>query len=178
MQKVIYIHFKKFIVSQHGFDFWIDATKKYAHLKLEALSAEVFLGVINKIVEKLKITMEALLVKFGLYTSQTLLALYGNNIKPEWNTLDTLENLNNIITQVVAKFNDTINPPRIIIQRNSCSKLELIYKSHEIFPYLGRGLIEGIATYFNEKDQTQLNMNMRMNGTTTFKVSLKEASIF
>ena len=178
MQKVIYVHFKKFIVCHYGFDFWVESTKDFIHMKLDELTDDVFLSVIDKIVKKLRITLEELLLKFGLYSSKVLLALYGNNIKPEWKTLDTLENLNAIINQVLGKFNETISPPKIIIQRNSGTQLELVYKSHEIFPFLGRGVIEGIASYFNEKDQTQLNMNMRMNGTTTFKVSLLESKMF
>jgi hypothetical protein len=178
MQKIIYIHFKKFIVKHHGYDFWVDSSNDYAHMKLDELDADVFVGVINKAVKKLDISFEELLFKFGSYTSATLIARYGNNLQPGWRTLDTLENLNIIIQQILSKFNEAISPPRIIIQRKSGTQVELVYKSHEVFPHLGRGFIEGIATYFNEKEQTRLNMNMRMNGTTTFKVTQKKVSLF
>lgn len=87
---------------------------------------------------------------YGTFLASDLLKIYGVSIDPRWKTLDLLENIDEIVHFFVRTKRDGANPPELRAKRVNSGELIVTYNSPRKLCALARGLINGIAKYYDE----------------------------
>lgn len=96
-----------------------------------------------------------LLEGFGEFLVPTYLWMYGALLKPEWRTLEVLENTEETVHRVVRMRNPGAEPPRLRVLRTAKDQVELTYASARKLCAVARGIARGIAKRFEEPLETQ-----------------------
>lgn len=92
----------------------------------------------------------AILEDFGKFIVPGLISMYGRLIKPEWRTLELIENTEATIHTVVRRHNPGATPPHLKVLRLSPHELALDYVSGRKLCYLARGIVLGVAEHYGE----------------------------
>lgn len=87
---------------------------------------------------------------FGMFIAPDLLGMYSVLIKPDWRTLDVIENTEAVIHAVVRVNQKGARPPTLKCQRVAPDEIELRYDSERRLCRLARGIIRGIAHKYQE----------------------------
>jgi len=96
-----------------------------------------------------------LLEGFGEFLVPTYLTLYGSLLKPEWRTLEVLENTEETVHRVVRMRNPGAEPPRLRVRRTAPDEVELTYDSARKLCAVARGIARGVAKQFEEPLQVR-----------------------
>lgn len=96
-----------------------------------------------------------LLEGFGEFLVPTYLSLYGSLLKPEWRTLEVLENTEETVHRVVRMRNAGAEPPRLHVRRIAKDEVELTYDSARKLCAVARGIARGVAKQFEESLQVR-----------------------
>jgi hypothetical protein len=91
-----------------------------------------------------------LLEGFGEFLVPTYLSLYGALLKPQWRTLEVLENTEETVHRVVRLRNPGAEPPRLRVRRIAVDQVELTYDSPRRLCAVARGIARGVAKKFSE----------------------------
>ena len=91
-----------------------------------------------------------LLENFGEFLVPNYLSLYGALLKPEWRTLEVLENTEETVHRVVRMRNPGAEPPRLRVRRTAPDEVELTYDSGRKLCAVARGIARGVAAQFAE----------------------------
>lgn len=91
-----------------------------------------------------------LLEGFGEFLVPTYLSLYGSLLKPEWRTLDVIENTEETVHRVVRMRNPGAEPPRLRVERTAKDEVVLTYDSARKLCAVARGIGRGVAKQFEE----------------------------
>jgi predicted hydrocarbon binding protein len=94
-----------------------------------------------------------LLEGFGEFLVPTYLSLYGSLLKPEWRTLEVLENTEETVHRVVRMRNAGAEPPRLRVRRTAKDEVELTYDSARKLCAVARGIARGVAKQFEQSLQ-------------------------
>lgn len=92
----------------------------------------------------------SLLEGFGEFLVPTYLSLYGALLKPQWRTLEVLENTEETVHRVVRMRNPGAEPPRLRVRRTADDEVELTYDSARKLCAVARGIARGVAKQFSE----------------------------
>jgi hypothetical protein len=152
----IFFLLKKFIDHSFGAGAWeeileeskasheaFDITKAYP---IEEIGAIFF--VVSKRTGR---SLNDLKETFGEYLVPDLFHLYQSYLRPEWKTLDVVENTEAVMHGAVRKLNSSANPPILNVTRVNPNKLMIDYFSRRRMAPLAVGIIKGIARYYNEE---------------------------
>jgi hypothetical protein len=90
------------------------------------------------------------LEEFGIFVAPQLLKTYRFLVKPDWATLDVLENVETVMHASVRRRTPHADPPRLSVERRSRSEVLIVYTSPRKLCEFARGLIEGLAQFFDE----------------------------
>jgi len=91
-----------------------------------------------------------LLEEFGIYVAPQFLKTYRFLVKNEWTVLDVLANVESVMHAAVRRRSPSSEPPRLEIERLEPSGVLIVYSSPRKLCEFGRGLIEGMAQFFDE----------------------------
>jgi hypothetical protein len=91
-----------------------------------------------------------LLEGFGEFLVPNYLSLYGALLKPDWRTLEVLENTEETVHRVVRMRNPGAEPPRLRVRRTAKDEVELTYDSTRRLCAVARGIARGVARQFGE----------------------------
>src|SRR6185369_7782403 len=73
--------------------------------------------------------VSGVLEDFGAFIVPDLLATYGSSVRPEWKTLDVLENTERVMHSAVRVRNHNAQPPRLICERLGPQEVVINYSS-------------------------------------------------
>ena len=90
-----------------------------------------------------------LVESFGYVIAPDLLGLFRSLIRPEWKTLDLLENVETMHT-AMRKRNPVADPPVVQGLRISETEMQLTYTSKRRLCTLAKGIIRGVAGLYGE----------------------------
>jgi hypothetical protein len=99
------------------------------------------------------IPASTLLESFGEFLVPTYLSLYGTLLKPDWRTLEVLENTEETVHRVVRMRNPGAQPPQLRVRRTAADTVELTYDSARKLCAVARGIARGVAKQFGEPIQ-------------------------
>ncbi|MCY3005529.1 MAG: protein kinase [Planctomycetota bacterium] len=155
MHGLILVQLQKFAQQTFGPEKWrralsqsgLDQTSFSAGLVYEDRQA---LELIVLASQTLRVPVDEVVELFGRFLSTELIRLYSRVIKPEWRTLDIIENTETFIHSAVRVGNPGAVPPVLDAIRLSENELQLLYSSDRKLCKLAIGIIHGLADHFQE----------------------------
>lgn len=181
MHGLILVQLQKFAQQSVGFNQWRDALQDAgldhisfsAGLVYEDTRASEMIGLTANI---LGVTVDEVLESFGRFLALELVRLYQRVIKPEWKTLDIIENTETFIHSAVRTGNPGAVPPVLDAIRLSDDELQLLYSSDRKLCKLAVGIIKGLADHFHEVIEIKKDSCM-LSGDPYCTFSLKRSSL-
>jgi predicted hydrocarbon binding protein len=155
MHGLIFLQLQKFAQKQVGPQAW-ELLLREANLRLQSYSParaypDADLVALVRAAGRVVGKSEAAVVEaFGEFIAPELLRLHGRLLKPEWKTLDVIENTEPLIHAAVRVGNPGAQPPVLDVVRTSAEELQLIYTSERKLCQLAKGILAGIARHFGE----------------------------
>jgi hypothetical protein len=154
MHGIIFGELKKLVDARQGGDTWRRL------LKESGLESKVYMpvteypdeeavaivGALSKLSGK---SVRALFEEFGEFIAPDLLALYRHMVKPEWRTLELLENTEHTIHRVVRIRNPGARPPELKCVRDGDEVL-IAYGSARRMCGVAVGIVRGVARHYEE----------------------------
>jgi len=160
MHGLIHVQLQKFAQHTVGASQWRDALAR-AGVENAAYSAAIAyddsqaLKLVEIAAQTLGIPIEDVIESFGRFLSTELIRLYQGVIRPEWTTLDIIENTETLVHSSVRRVNPGATPPVLDAIRVSDDELQLLYSSGRKLCKLAVGIIYGLADHFNEVIEIQ-----------------------
>jgi predicted hydrocarbon binding protein len=160
MHGLILVQLQKFAQQAIGPAQWREALAK-SKLENTAYSAALAYDdsdafeLVNLAAQTLQIPIDEVLESFGRFLATELLRLYQRVIKPEWATLDIIENTETLIHSAVRASNPGASPPVLDAIRISEDELQLLYSSNRKLCKLAIGIIKGLADHYQELIEIQ-----------------------
>jgi tRNA A-37 threonylcarbamoyl transferase component Bud32/predicted hydrocarbon binding protein len=155
MHGLILVQLQKFAHQAIGPDIWREALAKEGLNQQSFSSGSVYED--SKAIEQivlassiLGIPVDQVVESFGVFISKELIRLYQRVIKPEWKTLDIIENTETFIHSAVRAGNPGAVPPVLDAIRISDNHLQLLYSSDRKLCKLAIGIIKGMSSHFQE----------------------------
>ncbi|MFD2717597.1 heme NO-binding domain-containing protein [Hymenobacter monticola] len=102
--------------------------------------------------------------KFGEYLVPDLMYMYQKLLKPEWKTLDMIENTELTMHKQVRAEHTENSPPVLDVTRLSPNELYIDYVSPRRMGGLAVGIVRGLATYFDEADRIDVQPTTSEDG--------------
>jgi hypothetical protein len=156
MHGIIHLELQNFVVERHGEAAWRTLLEQAGlsgeiYTPLRSYPDEQIMRLVMAAVELTSIDVSVLLEAFGAFLAPRYIALYGKLLKPEWRTLDVLENAENTIHRVVRLREPGALPPRLQATRLSPNAISMTYDSPRKLCAVARGIARGIAAQFGER---------------------------
>ncbi len=157
MLGLIYAQYKKYIQQTYGVPYWDNMLVSSSIANIDYNIAipypdDHLLDLLRAVVSINGSSREEEEHKFGFFLGHELIKLYGSYIKPNWKTLDLLENAEHYMHEFVRSNNPEASPPVLTTKRVSDIKVTIHYNSHRQLLRLAVGIIQGIADYFGESE--------------------------
>jgi len=95
--------------------------------------------------------LTAILEDFGQFIVADLVGIYGAYIKPDWKTLDLIQNTEETIHRVVRTRNPGASPPELKVSRLSPDEVVIEYTSKRKLCAIARGIVKGVASHYREQ---------------------------
>ncbi|MEY4565388.1 MAG: hypothetical protein RLY14_358 [Planctomycetota bacterium] len=155
MHGLIIVQIQKFAQQTIGAQKWRAALEE-AGLEGSSFSAgSVYddsqaLGLVVLAAQTLGAPVDEVVESFGRFLATELIRLYQRVIKPEWKTLEIIENTETFIHSAVRAGNPGAAPPVLDAIRISDNELHLLYSSDRKLCRLAIGIIKGLADHFQE----------------------------
>ncbi|MEQ9404522.1 MAG: heme NO-binding domain-containing protein [Cyclobacteriaceae bacterium] len=158
MHGLVCSKFQEFYISNFGLREWDQFAKKAGidtHFELtKSYSDKMFMRILVMALEIHKLNARETLESFGKFLTPFLLKLYQP--KDDWTTLDLLEHTESEIHATVRMRDRNAAPPRLQIKRWDRDEVEIRYNSPRNIPFLGIGIIKGLAEHYNELDRIEI----------------------
>jgi hypothetical protein len=156
MHGIIHLELQNFVVQHHGEAAWRTLTEQAGlseeiYTPLRSYPDEQLVALVGAAVKLTGAPLTPLLEAFGEFLVPRYLALYGKLLKPEWRTLDVLENAEHTIHRVVRLREAGALPPRLQAERVSPTAISMTYDSPRKLCAVARGIARGVAAHFQEK---------------------------
>ena len=92
-----------------------------------------------------------ILESFGKAIVPGLVSIYGMSLKPQWKTLDVLENVETTIHTAVRRRDPGATPAALESHRHGPHEVEIVYRSPRMLCALAKGIVFGVAEHFKER---------------------------
>jgi hypothetical protein len=155
MHGLIFLQLQKFAQKQIGSQAW-ELLFREANLPVQSHSParpyadDDFFALIAAASRVLGTSVGDVVEAFGNFVAPELLRLCGRLLKPEWRTLDVVENTEPLMHAAVRVGNPGAQPPVLDVVRTSPSELRIVYTSERKLCRLAKGIISGIARHFGD----------------------------
>ncbi len=156
MYGAIFFHYKKFLEQMFGQDAWKTVLTKAgirfkAYLATQTYSDEEFMTLLSQTSNAFNKPISSILEEFGMFIAPQLLKMYRPLIKPEWKTLDLIENVEETIHRVVRIRNPGAKPPHLQCERTSSNQVVIRYSSPRKICQFLKGIARGLSIGYQEK---------------------------
>ena len=94
---------------------------------------------------------ETILLEYGEFIASDLIDMYKMFIKPEWTTLDLLEQTEGTIHSVVRIRNPGARPPELQTSRPSPDVVHITYTSPRKMCAVAKGIAKGISHHYEQE---------------------------
>lgn len=156
MHGIIFTELKQFTDQRFGKDAWDRVLKSaglggHTFFSINDYADADMLSLFSALAKEAAIPVAEVVEDFGVFIAPDLLRLYSVLIKPEWRTLEVIENTEAVIHTVVRANIRGAKPPELKCWRIDADKLELEYDSPRKLCSLAKGIMRGIAAAFDER---------------------------
>jgi predicted hydrocarbon binding protein len=156
MHGIIFAELKKYVQARHGDDTWKAllqraGLKNSVYLPIRDYPDAEVVAIVGAASEATGAPAGEILEDFGGFIAPDLLAMYRSLVKPEWRTLEFLENTEETIHRVVRIKDPTARPPELRCERVSASEVVVRYTSARRLCAVARGIVQGVADHYGER---------------------------
>jgi hypothetical protein len=149
---------KRYVQTQYDHSTWIKLVELsgLAHVEFDHKTVypdEHVYALVGHAAEMTGIPAGELHEKFGEYLVPDLMYMYQKLVRPEWKTLDMLENTELTMHKQVRQEHAENSPPVLDVTRLSPDELYIDYVSPRRMGGLAVGIVRGLAAYFDEADR-------------------------
>jgi hypothetical protein len=95
--------------------------------------------------------IQVLLEDFGEFIVPDLISIYRAMVRPEWRTLDLIDNVENTIHKAVRLRDKSATPPTLVVSRPSRNEVVVVYSSSRRLCGVAKGIIKGVASHYGER---------------------------
>ena len=155
MHGVVFLELERYLSQKLGKHGW-DQIKREAGIPARIFvpvdsypDAELH-GLLRAASARLERPQRLLLEEFGIFVAPQFLKTYRFLVKNEWTVFDVLTNVESIMHAAVRRRTPFAEPPRLVIERRGPTEVLIIYSSQRKLCDFARGLIEGLAQFFDE----------------------------
>jgi hypothetical protein len=158
MHGLIFLQFQRFAQKQSGITDW-ESLLREAQLPIKSYSParaypdEDMLALVGAASRLLNMPVDAVLETFGEFVAPELIRLNGKLIRPEWKTLELIENTEKLIHTAVRVGNPGAQPPVLDCIRSTRDELQIVYSSDRQMCGVAKGIIKGVARHYGETVQ-------------------------
>ena len=156
MHGIIFAELKKYVQARHGDDAW-KALLQRAGLPPSTLYLPIrdypdgeAVAIVGAASEATGVPAGEILEDFGRFITPDLMGMYRSLVKPEWRTLEFLENTEETIHRVVRIKDATAKPPEIRCERLAANEVVVRYTSQRRMCAVARGIARGVADHYGE----------------------------
>jgi hypothetical protein len=178
MHGIIFGELKKLIDTTLGGDSWREL------LKESGLGAKVYMPVTEYPDEEAVVLVDAIarrtgkpvrtvLEELGEFIAPDLLALYRHMVKPEWRTLELLQNTEDTIHRVVRLRNPGARPPELRTNREGDEVL-ITYSSTRRMCGIAVGMVRGLALHYAEAIEIK-ELSCMLDGASACRILVKRS---
>ncbi len=145
MHGIIFSELRKYVETKMGSEGWNELLAKAGlgkriYLPIQEYPDEDMLALVGTASEVLEAPAEAILEDFGVFIAPALLGLYRTLVKPDWKTLDLLENTEHTIHSVVRARNPGARPAKLTAVRAAPDTVDLTTARNDAFARWQRAL--------------------------------------
>ncbi|MGY2134498.1 heme NO-binding domain-containing protein [Hymenobacter sp. HD11105] len=154
----IFMLLKRYVQTQYDHSTWLKLMKNAGLETLEFDHKTVYpdqhiYDLVGQAAEMTGIPAGELHEKFGEYLVPDLMFMYQKHIRPEWKTLDMIENTEMTMHKQVRSEHVENRPPVLQVRRLNENELIIDYISKRRMSGLAVGIVRGLAAYFDEADR-------------------------
>lgn len=155
MHGLIFTELQKYVTQKFDYSTWKTLLEKSnlpgkMYMPTQVYPDSEVLAIVDTACKATGLGLAEILEDFGKFLVPDLLRVFSTSVKPEWKTLDMLENIENTIHRAVRAREPGATPPQLVCKRLSPTKVEIIYTSSRKMCPLAMGLIKGVAEHYKE----------------------------
>lgn len=156
MYGIIHSQLKAYVVSNYDLATW-EAVLANAglpgktYLAGQAYPDAEVLAIVTTASTMTKRPVPEILEDFGAFIVPALASTYKAYIKPQWRTLDFIQNTEAAIHKVVRLRDPGAEPPRLAVSRPSDTEVLIDYTSARKMCSVAKGITRGVAAHYGEK---------------------------
>lgn len=154
MHGIIFGEMKKLVDKELGGDSWRELLKDAGlgakvYMPVTEYPDEEAMALVNAIAKRTGMEQRAVLELFGEFIAPDLLSLYRHMVKPDWRTLELLQNTEETIHRVVRLRNPGARPPELRTDREG-EEVLITYSSARRMCGVAVGIVRGLAAHYGE----------------------------
>jgi hypothetical protein len=178
MHGIIFAGLKKYVVANFGNDAWNGLLKDTGigskiYLPTQTYPDQEIVALVTAASQKTGKPAQTLLEGFGEFIVADLATIYRSMIKPEWRTLDLIENTEGTMHKAVRLRDRGATPPTLVVTRTSPDEVVIVYSSARKMCGVAKGIVKGIARHYNEQVTiTESSCMLKGNPSCTLSVKL------
>jgi hypothetical protein len=153
---IIFSELKKYVESKLGADTWP------ALLDAAGLGPKLYMNIqsypdqdaVSLVMTASRLTGQPapnILQDFGEYIAEHLIGMYRSLVRPEWKTLELLENVERTIHTIVRARHPGAVPAQITCVRTGPQEVMLTYRSARRMCPVAKGIVLGLGRYYRQQ---------------------------
>jgi len=156
MHGMMLAELKKYVDERVGADAWKMLLKESGigvkiYLPTQTYDDAEVVSIVTTAARVTKTPLTNILEDFGQFIVADLVAVYGAYIRPEWKTLDLIQNTEETIHRVVRTRNPGAAPPELKVARTAPDEVSIEYTSKRQLCAIARGIVRGVASHYREQ---------------------------
>jgi hypothetical protein len=153
---IIFTSLKAYATSKLGAQAWANLLREAGlsgkvYLPTQSYDDKEILGLVSTASRITGQPMQALLEDFGEFIVPDLVSIYRSMIRPEWRTLDLIDNVENTIHRAVRLRDKSAAPPTLVVSRTSPTEVVVVYSSPRRLCGVAKGIARGVAKHYGER---------------------------
>lgn len=155
MHGLIFAELQKYAETMHGKGTWDALLKKAGLAAKPYLSVKEYpdaeaVALVVAASSMTGLSAAEVLEAFGEFIAPDLMKMYGHLLRPEWKTIDVIDNTEATVHSVVRVKNPGAKPPQLKTVRHGANEVVVFYTSPRQMCALAIGIGKGLAKHFNE----------------------------
>jgi len=156
MQGIIFSELKKYVDTKFGGDTWRVLLKEAGlgsrlYMPVQAYPDQEAVAIVRAAARATGKEVSAILEDFGEFIAPDLMSMFKAMIRPEWKTLDLIENIEGTIHKAVRVQNPGAKPLELKCSRPGTHEVVITYSSPRKMCAVAKGIVRGVARHYHER---------------------------
>jgi predicted hydrocarbon binding protein len=153
---IIFSEMKKYVDTKFGGDTWATlltsaGLQSNVYLNMQSYPDQEAIAIVMSASKATGKPAFTILEDFGEFIAADLVNMYKTLVRPEWKTLELLENVERTIHVVVRARHPGAVPAQITCTRTSANEVQVTYNSPRKMCPLAKGIIQGVGHHYNQR---------------------------